>query len=193
MTPDQTEKCERDKVALLTDACDAAAKHYEDYWNAFANLDSKAVAVATIGGIVLAAVVAFLKDGQAPSFTRGSCLLMALILAPPLFALTAVIVSMFGAKVTEVVEPFDAPERMREAKDLAELSCDEFSGQHVVDYYRAQLDHWSKAIGDIRKVVAAKANRVLIAQVALIAALVFLVALFVVFLSLPTPAAGQIH
>jgi len=185
MTPESVEKCERDKGALLIDACEVAARHYEDYWNAFANLDAKALGVATIGGIVLAAVVAFLSDGRAPAFAQGNCLLMLLILAPPVLALTAIIFSLFGAKITEVVEPFDAPERMREAKALAELSCDEFSPQHIVDYYRAQLDHWSNAISDIKDVVAAKGKRVLFGQAFLIAALSFLVVVFIVYLLMP--------
>jgi hypothetical protein len=192
MTTESVEKCERDKATLLIDACEVAAKHYEDYWNAFANLDAKALGVATIGGIVLAAVVAFLKDGRAPAFAQGNCFLMLLILAPPLLALTAIIFSLFGAKVTEVVEPFDAPERMREAKALAELDCGEFSSQHIVDYYRAQLDHWSKAISDIKEVVAAKGKRVLLGQAFLIAALSSLVVVFFVFLMMPTAANAPI-
>jgi hypothetical protein len=185
MTTEPVEKCERDKVALLIDACEVAARHYEDYWNAFANLDAKALGVATIGGIVLAAVVAFLKDGRAPAFAQGNCLLMLLILAPPVFALAAIISSLFGAKVTEVVEPFDAPERMREARDLAGLDCDEFSTKHIVDYYRDQLNHWSKAIADIKAVVATKGKRVFLGQAFLIAALSSLVVVFFVYLLMP--------
>jgi hypothetical protein len=158
MTPEEINACERDKIALLIDARDAAAKQYEDYSNAFVNLDNKASAVATIAGIVLAAVVAFLKDGQAPAVAQGNCFYMIMIVASPVLALAAIVFSMIGAKVTEVVEPFDAPERMREAKNLAEIDCDEFSRQHIIDYYRAQVDYWSKAIEDIRKVVATKAN-----------------------------------
>jgi hypothetical protein len=188
MTPESVEKCERDKVALLIDACEVAARHYEDYWNAFANLDAKALGVATIGGIALAAVVAFLKDGRAPEFAQGNCLLMLLILAPPVLALTAIIFSLFGAKVTEVVEPFDAPERMREARALSEIDCGEFSPQHIVDYYRAQLDHWSNAISDIKDVVATKGKRVFLGQAFLIAALSSLVVVFLVFLLMPTAA-----
>lgn len=187
MTPEETNTCERDKIALLMNACETAAKQYEDYANAFANLDTKASAVATIAGIVLAAVVAFLKDGQAPAIAQGNCFYMILIVASPVLALAAIVASMFGAKVTEVVEPFDAPERMREAKNLAELGCEEFSRQHIIDYYRAQIDYWSKAIEDIRKVVATKATRVLFGQGTLIAALGILVLVFVVFLL--TPAA----
>ena len=186
MKPEEVDACERDKIALLIDARDAASKQYEDYSNAFVNLDTKASAAATIAGLVLAAVVAFLKDGQAPAVARGNCFYMIMIVASPVLALAAIVASMFGAKVTEVVEPFDAPERMREAKNLAEIGCDEFSQQHIIDYYRAQLDYWSKAIEDIRKVVATKAKRVLYGQAFLIAALAILVLVFVVFLLTPS-------
>ncbi|UWZ82966.1 hypothetical protein [Occallatibacter riparius] len=187
MTPQANEMCERGKAELLTDACEGAAKHYEDYANAFVNIDTKAAAITTVGGIVLAAVVAFLKDGQVPEAARGNCLYVTLIIASPVLALIAIIFSLFGARVTEVVEPFDAPERIREARNLADLDCNEFSQQHIIDYYRAQSDHWSNAIRDIREVVRLKANRVLWAQYFLIAALSVLVIIFVVLL-LRTPA-----
>ncbi len=190
MTPDEEEKCDRDKIALLIDACNVATKQYEDYWSAFTSLDAKAMAIATISGIVLAAVVAFLKDGQAPAFARSNWVFMTIILAPPLIALVAVIASMLGARVTEVVEPFDAPERMREATNLAELDCEEFSRPHVADYYRAQLKHWSEAIVDIRLVVERKATSVLFGQWALIGALALLLVLFVAFLLAPSPTAS---
>jgi hypothetical protein len=182
MTPEEGTACERDKVALLVDACDSAAKHYEDFAAAFANLDTKASAVATIGGIVLAGVVAFLKDGSVPAAAAKHVLFLMLIVAAPLLALAAIGLSLLGAKVTEVSEPFDAPARMREAQDLSDLDCDEFSLQHIVNYYRAQLDHWHQAIDDIRAVVSTKANRVLWSQLTLMAALASLVALFVFLL-----------
>lgn len=188
MTPEEVKTCERDKIALLIDACETAAKHYQDYSDAFANLDTKASAIATIGGIILAAVVAFLKDGRVPAEAQRNYLFMMLIVASPVLALVAIIFSMFGAKVTEVVEPFDAPERMREAKNLAELDCDEFSPQHIIDYYRAQIDHWTKAIEDIKDVVRVKGNRVLYGQRVLIAALTVLVLVFVVNLLTPSPS-----
>ena len=182
MTPEEIEVCERDKVSLLIDARNVAAKHYEDYSKAFANLDTKASTIATISGIVLASVVAFLKGGRVPVFAHENCAYMLIIVATPILALTAIIYSLFGAKVTEVIEPFDSLERMRESKNLAELVNDEFSQQHIIDYYRAQMDHWSKAIEDIKIVVSSKADRVLNGQRFLIAALVVLTILFVVVL-----------
>lgn len=112
-----------------------------------------------------------------------------MIVVSPVFALAAIVFSMFGAKVAEVVEPFDAPERMREAKNLSDIGCDEFPRQHIIDYYRAQLDYWRTAIEDIRKVVATKAQRVLCGQAFLIAALAILVLVFIVFLlAQPAPS-----
>jgi hypothetical protein len=182
MTPEEIQIRERDKVSLLVDACNIASKHYEDYSKAFANLDTKASTIATISGIVLAAVVAFFKGGRVPAITHECWVYMMISIAAPILALIAIICSLFGAKVTEVLEPFDSPERMREAKNLANLSTDELSRQHIIDYYRAQLDYWSQAIEDIKKVVRGKAARVLCGQYFLIASLVFLTALFLVIL-----------
>jgi hypothetical protein len=188
MTDEET--CEREKLALLINACDVAAKQYEDYWNAFANLDEKAVAVATIAGIVLAAVVAFLTEGKAPAFAQESWQHTALILEPPLLALIAIISSLLGSRVRELVAPFDAPARIEEAKLLGELECGEFSLRRVINYYNEQLKLWSKAIESIGDAVGAKADRVLFGQWYLIASISFLVVLFVLFLLGPVPAAG---
>lgn len=185
------EKCEREKLTLLINACDVAAKQYEDYWNAFANLDEKAVAVATIAGIVLAAVVAFLTEGKAPAFAQQSWLHTALILEPPLLALVAIISSLLGARVRELVGPFDAHARIEEAKLLGELKCDEFSLRRVINYYNEQLKLWSKAIKSIGEAVGAKADRVEFGQWYLIASISFLVVLFVFFLLVPTPSSAS--
>jgi hypothetical protein len=58
----------------------------------------------------------------------------------PLVALDAIIVLLWGARVTEAVEPFDAPKRIAEAEDLAKLPCDQFSPDNVVNYYIEQLE-----------------------------------------------------
>lgn len=185
MTPE--DECERNRAAILQDACSIGAKHYEDYWNAFVNLDTKASVIATIGGIVLAAVVAFLEGGQVPAVAQGNWMYRALIIASPVLALVAVVMSLFSSLVMDVMEPFDAPERIREAKNLAELDCSEFSLRHSVNYYQSQATYWSEAIGDIKDVVAKKAHRVLCAQCVLILALAALVVLFVVLVWAPKP------
>ena len=60
MTADEQERCVQQKIAVLINACDVAAKHYDDYYKGFVALDGKAQGIATISGLVLAAIAAFL-------------------------------------------------------------------------------------------------------------------------------------
>ena len=181
-TPDAMDKCLRDKVAVALNACDNAAKHYDDYYKGFAALDGKAQATAAVSGLVLAAVAAFLKDGRVPALVSCSRWWILLILASPISALISVILALIGAKVTEVIVPFDSPEQIREAKDLAELDCGEFSQAHVLNYYRARLEHWINAIESIQSVVERKSCWILTGQIAMIVALVSLLVLYIVTL-----------
>jgi hypothetical protein len=177
---DKEDKCLRDKVQVSTNACDNAAKQYDDFYKSFAALDGKSQSAATVSGLVLAAVAAFVKDGRIPVLMSCSRWWVLLILAPPVSALISVIYALVGAKVTEVVVPFDSPEQIREAKDLAQLDCNEFSQSHVLNYYNARLEHWIGALESIATAVSRKATWVLRSQIAMLASLAFLLVLYVV-------------
>lgn len=179
---DSLDKCMRDKVAVALNACDNAAKHYDDYYKSFASIDGKAQTTAAISGLVLAALAAFVKDGRVPPLVNSGHSWIFIILAAPVAALVSVITCLFGARVTEVVIPFDSQEQIREAKNLAELGCDEFSQQHILDYYHARLEHWITALESIESVVKRKACWILRGQIAMIAALSFLLILYVTIL-----------
>jgi hypothetical protein len=180
--PDSLDKCMRDKVAVALNACDNAAKHYDDYYKSFTALDGKAQATAAVSGLVLAAIAAFAKDGRASVLVSSGYGSIVVVLGAPIAALTSVIICLFGARVTEVVVPFDSPEQIREAKNLTDLDCDEFSQEHVVNYYRARLEHWITALESIESVVKRKACWILGGQIAMIASLVFLLVLYTVTL-----------
>lgn len=188
MNPDELKKCTQEKVAVLINACDVAAKHYDDYYKGFVALDAKAQGVATISGLVLAAIAAFLKDGRIPVLAKSGWGWIFLILAAPLASLMAVIISLWGARVTEVVEPFDAPGRISEAQDLAKLDCAQFGQDHVMNYYSAQLMRWRECLEGledtpgIRQSVEKKAGYVLWGQRFMMFALFLLTVLFAVIL-----------
>lgn len=179
---DSEEACTRDKVAVAASACENACQQYDDYYKSFSGLDGKAQATATISGVALAAIAAFLQGGQVASLLHAGCWHSIVVLAPPSLALTSVILSLIGAKVTDVIVPFDSPERIREAKDLAELNCSEFSQQHVLNYYHAQLEHWITALESIDSAVEAKARWVLCGQIAMICSLIGLLVLYILIL-----------
>ena len=176
--PDSLDKCMRDKVAVALNACDNAAKHYDDYYKSFTALDGKAQATAAVSGLVLAAIAAFAKDGRSSVLVSSAYCWIIVVLGAPAAALASVIICLVGARVTEVVVPFDSPEQIREAKNLADLGCDEFTQEHVLDYYRARLEHWITALGSIELVVKRKARWILRAQIAMIASLVLLLILY---------------
>jgi hypothetical protein len=176
--PESLDKCMRDKVAVALNACDNAAKHYDDYYKSFTALDGKAQATAAVSGLVLAAIAAFAKDGRVPLIVSSAHVGIVVVLGAPVAALASVIICLFGARVTEVVVPFDSPEQIREAKNLADLGCEEFSQEHVLDYYRARLEHWITALESIESVLKRKASWTLGGQIAMIAALVFLLVLY---------------
>ena len=54
MTPEELKNCEKDKVSVVMNACDVAAKHYDDYYKGFVALDGKAQGIATISGLAYA-------------------------------------------------------------------------------------------------------------------------------------------
>jgi len=188
VSPDEPEKCAREKVPVLINACDVAAKTYDDHYKGFVALDGKAQGIATVSGLVLAAIAAFLKDGRVPALAKSGWWWIILIMAAPLAALMAAVISLLGAQVSSFIEPFDAPGRITEAEDLARLDCAQFDQERVLSYYLAQLERWreclegtEKMVG-IKKSVERKAAYVLCGQRLMILALFLLMVLFAVIL-----------
>jgi hypothetical protein len=167
-------------ISIAQTACDSAAKHYDDYYKSFAALDGKAQSTATVSGVVLAAVVAFMNAGQLRPLLlgRGSCGYF-LVLSPAIGALLAVLVSFAASKVMDITVPFAAADQIKEAEDLAGLSQDELSREHLLSFHRARLNHWKDALADIDSGVRKKAVLVLWAQILLVVTLFFLLSLFI--------------
>jgi hypothetical protein len=177
-------RCAEQKIAVLLDACSTAAKHYDDYYKGFVSLDGKAQGVATVSGLVLAAVAAFFKDGRLSAIAQTAWWWRVSILAIPLLALGAVIISLQGALVHEMVEPFDAPGSILDAEGLVELSRDQFHSDAVIAYYRSQLMRWRRCLDGtaenegMRRSVAKKSNYVLLGQRLMMTALGLLTLVF---------------
>lgn len=179
---DPEEDCTQDKVAVAASACENASKQYDDYYKSFSGIDGKAQATSTVSGLALAAIAAFLQNGQVASLLHAGCWHRLAVWAPPSLALASVILSLIGSMITDVVTPFNSSERIREAKDMAELPCSEFSQQHVLDYYRSQLEDWISALKSIDSAVESKARWVLSGQVAMIFAFISLLILYMLIL-----------
>jgi hypothetical protein len=167
-------------ISIAQNACDNAAKHYDDYYKSFAALDGKAQSTATVSGVVLAAVVAFMNAGRLSPLlsTKGDCGYV-LVLSPAIGALLAVVVSFAASKVMDITVPFAAADQIKEAEDLARLPPNELSREHILGYQHARLSHWKDALSDIDSGVRKKARLVLWAQVLLVLTLFSLLTLFI--------------
>ena len=167
-------------ISVAKSASDNAAKQYDDYYKSFAALDGKAQNTCTIGGIVLASVIAFFTKGHTTSLPCEWCLLdYILLLLPPTAALTAAMLSLEAFWVRDVVIPFSAIEEIEEVDLLIQLPDAQFSQQHVIAYYHNRLKHWTDAIESINQVVEKKARFVIRGQIALAVSLAFLLLLFI--------------
>lgn len=171
------------KVAVLVDACASAAKHYENYHQRVVVLDTKAQGVATVSGLVLAVTAAFSKEGRPPILVH-SWWWLALVLAIPVLALAAVMVSMRGALVGEMSAPFDAPSNMRAAESVRIAINDQSNTERIFAYYTSQLELWRESLdgtknsSGMKNSVKRKAQYVSVGQRLLMTALALLTVLF---------------
>jgi hypothetical protein len=167
-------------ISIAQAACDSAAKHYDDYYRSFAALDGKAQSTATVSGVVLAAVVAFMNAGRLTPLlsTWGGCGYF-LVLSPAIGALLAVVMSFLASRVMDITVPFAAADQIKEAEDLARLPPNELSREHLLGYQHARLSHWKEALSDIDSGVRKKARLVFWAQILLVLTLLSLLTLFI--------------
>jgi hypothetical protein len=176
-------------IAIAETACDNAAKQYDDYYKTFTALDGKAQSTATVGGIVIAAVVAFVNAGKLDGLVgnrSGSGYL--LIFSPAAAALAAVVISFFASKVVEVILPFAADDQAEEVGDLADLPAEELSKEHVLSYHRARLQHWKEVLDNIHSAVDQKAGWVWCGQIVLVFSLCCLLLLLAAMVNQLVPA-----
>jgi len=167
-------------ASIAKDACDISAKQYEDYYKGFVELDNKAQATVTVGGVVLGAILAFINAGTVQPLLAASCIFgYLLVLGTPTLALSSVIVSFFAMKVVDVCIPYSAFDQIQETFDLCKISTEEFSQAHVRDYYLGRLSGWEEVISDIEAKASTKAKFVLAGQILFMLTLVLLLALFI--------------
>ena len=177
------DSCLRDKIAVVVNACEIAAKHYDDYYRSFVALDGKAQNSTTVSGLVIAATALFVKDGRIPAFAAGNVLLKILCLLPAILALASVLIGQLGSRIVDVVVPFDAPEQIAEARGLAKIDCGQFTQEHILDFYRARLRHWEEALTDVHSKSDGKAYWTALGQKITFAALCALILVYLVVLA----------
>lgn len=164
MTGDDAERWAQ-LFQLFAAARENCAKHYDDLFRTFMSLDSKAQSTATIAGVQLAAIVAFLQKGQIETLLRsygavaGAFLMTAVVLL--VVVIGACVVAMW---VTNVPAPYGADREAEALRSLRQLSPSEFSGETAVNHLAEHLEHWQKLVQEMSEATARKAKRVAACQ-----------------------------
>ncbi|HEX5716846.1 MAG TPA: hypothetical protein VF179_11855 [Thermoanaerobaculia bacterium] len=178
-------------ISLIEVACDSASKQYDDYYKTFAALDGKAQSTATVSGVVLASVIAFVNAGRlSPLLSSTGVFGYLLVISPAVGALIAVIISLLASKVVKVSVPFSADVQIKEVEDLIDLPAQELSGDHVLSFYQSRLSHCEKSLANMAAGVGKKARLVFWAQVLLVSTLFILLTFFIAMVvTIPTKSA----
>lgn len=153
-------------------ACDNAAKQYDDYSKTFAALDSKAQAVVTMGGIILAAIVTLTNSGKLGGLAAAaSWPVTALGVLNICMALICIGLGFYASRVMPVSVPFAAADQIKEVDDLIHLPAAEVSKEKLLGYHAARMKHWKASLTNISEAVERKARYVKWAQWFIVATL----------------------
>lgn len=159
-------------VALAESVCDSYAKQYEDYSKTFVALDAKAQATATIGGVLLATIVALANAGKLASLLKcGSVSGVLLALSPALAAFVAICIALFASRARPVSAPYDAARQHKEFEDYMRLRA-EVDQETLLSFHAGRLNHWKTCLESVAKAVNEKGDQVARAQIAMVIAAV---------------------
>jgi hypothetical protein len=183
--PDDQKEVLEQCLAVLQNACDVANNQYDDYYKSFAGLDAKAQATATLSGLVLAAIAAFLKDGRIPVLAKDGLLGWIAVLLPPILALFAVLVSLLASRIKDIATPFDSAQRIKDAIEISMQEPASMAREQIFIYYRKQLEYWQETFSGnedgegIVQAVERKGRLVKRGQELMFSSLFFLLLLFI--------------
>jgi len=180
-------------IEVMRDVCTSAAAQYDDYYKSFVGLDGKAQSAATVAGVSIGAVVAFIDASRlnALIIRNGVWWHYMIALLPAATALITVILSLVAMCVRGTVVQFSAMEQIDEAEDLAKLAGDEVSVERVLGYYGGRLNHCKGALKNIAAHVESKGRWVIAAQVGLVISLTSLLLLFIVVVFTPVASSAN--
>lgn len=175
MTTPDTPNNERRLDILITAsvaACDNAAKQYDDYGKTFGALDTKAQAVVTMGGVILAAIVTLTNSGRLGGLMAASSgPVIALGVLTICMTLACMALGFYASRVMPVSVPFAAHDQLQEVDDLLQLPAAEVSKEKLLGYHAARMKHWKVSLKNIAQAVERKAALVRVAQWGIVATL----------------------
>ncbi|MBX3624795.1 MAG: hypothetical protein KF892_07275 [Rhizobacter sp.] len=153
-------------------ACDNASRQYDDYGKTFTALDTKAQAVVTMAGVILAAIVTLTNSGRLGQLVGSSSgPVVALGVLTICMTLVCMALGFYASRVTPVSVPFAAHDQIQEVDDLLHLPADEVSKEKLLGYHAARMKHWKASLANIAQAVERKAVLVRAAQWGIVATL----------------------
>ena len=159
-----------DLVDILKVALAYSASEYEDVWNTFTAVDSKAQGTTAIGGVLVAALVA---TTARESFSHAAREL-ALVLTGPLF-LSLVLVflslaaSLLALRVRAFSPPYDTEAMLSSVSDLVALDPAERTDEVSHNHYRTFIQRWRDLLEETQPILLRKAEWLHRAQLLLLA------------------------
>ena len=180
--PEEATAADR-KCSLLEAARDNAAKQYDDLFRTFVALDSKAQSTATIAGVQVAAVLAFLGKSSVDKLTTqyGSGIFV-LAIGTPLLLVAVVGACVWAMKVAVVPEPFGSPQEIEALKSLVALPEGEFTAETQLTHLSEHLDHWRECVEKMAAATGEKGSHVRACQYLMLAGLAASVSLFILLI-----------
>ncbi len=157
----------------------------------FGDIDRKAQATITVGGIFLAAAVTFLKLDQLILLVAKSSIFTAYIIGAVVLLLVASILSCTIAMRERWIQgPLKAEGYLNIVNDLLKLDPQELNSERMANFLRDQVGVWREATTTMESVLEGKAKWVYWGQMFLTVAIVLTAALLLITLVSASRSAG---
>lgn len=165
----------------LDQVLQVAAREYADLSQTFATLDGKAQSTVTAAGIFLAAITAFLDQARLQQYLQiGRCFALFFLGGAAVLLIGSIVACLLGIRIRRVPTPLSSEELARMVDDILALSSSELGEATHENFLRDQIASWKETLDGMSGVNDGKARAVLMGQILLVAAAVFLGVLLVV-------------
>jgi uncharacterized integral membrane protein len=155
----------RTKAELVTDALKTCVDQYSNYSLRYGALDTKAQGTATIGGVLLAAVLAFIPQAAYKvvlSFYGRPGVYPAIGVLS--FAVCGIVFAIYSLRVRPGRIPFAGQVVAQGVLDLLALADDERTDDAIERHYTVQLREWVGTLVEMGNTINAKSGALRISQ-----------------------------
>jgi hypothetical protein len=161
------------RAQLLEGVLAAYEREYRTQNAEFADIDGKAQATITVGGIFLAAALAFLKQDQLELAIATAGHFIVYIIGGVVLLLVASILSCtIAMKERWILGPLRAQGHQAIVDDLLKLNPQELTSERMANFVRDQVGVWREATTTMEKALDGKAKWVMWGQLLLTSAII---------------------